>query len=162
MQFKPPTAALLAACALLACADPKDPAPSTTQCTKHEHTTHPKNMLWTVEVPTTDLDRAITFYQHILDIRIDEVDMGNTRMGVLPGANGAAAVVLVNGEGYVPTQTGTLAYLEAGDDLQPILDKVSKHGGQVILPKTEISPEMGYFALFTDTEGNKLGLHSTK
>ena len=119
-------------------------------------------MLWTVEVPTTDLDRAITFYQHILDIRIDEVDMGNTRMGVLPGANGAAAVVLVNGEGYVPTQTGTLAYLEAGDDLQPILDKVSKHGGQVILPKTEISPEMGYFALFTDTEGNKLGLHSTK
>lgn len=26
--------------------------------------------------------------------------------------------------------------------------------------KKEIDPEMGFFALFIDTEGNKLGLHS--
>jgi predicted enzyme related to lactoylglutathione lyase len=28
------------------------------------------------------------------------------------------------------------------------------------VPKTEINPEIGYFALFIDPEGNKMGLHS--
>ena len=30
-----------------------------------------------------------------------------------------------------------------------------------MVPKTEISAEMSFFALFIDTEGNKLGLHSS-
>ena len=66
------------------------------------------------------------------------------------------------GKDYKPTTDGALLYLNAGEDLQAMLDKVEKNGGQVILPKTEISPEMGYFALFIDTEGNKLGLHSAQ
>ncbi|MFT4146889.1 MAG: hypothetical protein QM644_20805, partial [Mobilitalea sp.] len=60
-----------------------------------------------------------------------------------------------------PTTDGAVLYLNAGNDLQPMLDKVAQNGGQVIVPKTEISPEMGYFALFIDPEGNKLGLHSS-
>ncbi|WP_262484208.1 VOC family protein [Chryseobacterium taichungense] len=43
-----------------------------------------------------------------------------------------------------------------------MLDKVAQNGGQVIVPKTQISPEMGYFALFIDIEGNNLGLHSAQ
>ncbi len=44
--------------------------------------------------------------------------------------------------------------------IQSTLDKVENSGGKIILPKTEISPEIGFFALFIDTDGNKLGLHS--
>jgi uncharacterized protein len=51
-------------------------------------------------------------------------------------------------------------YLNGGNDLQVILDKIIENQGTVIMTKTHISPEMGYFALFTDTEGNKLALHS--
>jgi hypothetical protein len=36
----------------------------------------------------------------------------------------------------------------------------NKHEKQRI--ETQISPEMGYFAMFIDTEGNKLALHSIK
>ena len=38
---------------------------------------------------------------------------------------------------------------------------LEQNGGKVILAKTQISPEMGYFALYMDSEGNKLGLHSS-
>lgn len=43
-----------------------------------------------------------------------------------------------------------------------ILNKVENNKGKVIVPKTQISPKMGYFAMFIDTEGNKLALHFVK
>jgi len=92
---------------------------------------------------------------------MNTLDMAGTRMGVLPSDGETVNVVLVKGDEYKPTADGAVLYLNAGNDLQPMLDKVAESGGQVIVPKTEISPEMGYFALFIDIEGNRLGLHST-
>ena len=119
------------------------------------------NLISIAEIPVNDFARAIQFYQTILDIHIEEVDMAGTRMGVLPSDGETVNVVLVKGDDYKPTADGAVLYLNAGNDLQPMLDKVAENGGQVIVPKTEISPEMGYFALFVDIEGNRLGLHST-
>ena len=89
-------------------------------------------------------------------------DMDGTQMGVLPSDGETVNVVLVKGNDYKPTSDGAVLYLNAGYDLQPMLEKVSKIGGQIIVEKTQISPEMGFFALFMDTEGNKLGLHSAQ
>lgn len=119
------------------------------------------NLISIVEIPTADFARAVAFYQTILGLAIEEMEMDGNQMGVLPNENGTVNVVLVKGNDYKPTTDGAVLYLNAGDDLQPILDRVKQNGGQVILAKTEISPEMGYFALFIDTEGNKLGLHSS-
>ncbi|TGN17655.1 VOC family protein [Leptospira idonii] len=113
-----------------------------------------------VEIPTTDFSRAIGFYQTVLGITIEKMDMEGVQMGVFPESGDAAYVVLVKGNDYVPTKNGAVIYLNAGNDLQPTLDKIEKNGGKIIVNKTEISPEMGFFALFLDTEGNKLGLHS--
>ncbi|MBS5979550.1 MAG: hypothetical protein KIB51_07420 [Dysgonomonas mossii] len=88
--------------------------------------------------------------------------MDGTQMGVLPSDGETINVVLVKGADYKPTSDGAVLYLNAGNDLQPMLEKVSKNGGQIIVEKTQISPEMGFFALFMDTEGNKLGLHSAQ
>lgn len=120
------------------------------------------NMISIVEIPVTDFSRAVKFYQAILGVTIQEVEMGGVTMGILPNDEGTVNVVLAKGSDYKPTMDGAVLYLQAGNDLQPMLDKVSQHGGQVIVPKTEISPEMGFFALFIDTEGNKLGLHSAR
>jgi len=121
-----------------------------------------KNLISIIEIPTTDLPRAIKFYQTILGLQIQEMEMGGVKLGVLPNDEGTVNVVLAKGDDYKPTTNGAVLYLNAGENLQPILDKVEQNGGQIILPKTEISPEMGFFALFIDTEGNKLGLHSIK
>ena len=121
-----------------------------------------KNLVSIVEIPTTDFPRAVKFYQAILGIKIEEMEMGGATLGVLPNDEGTVNVVLAKGSDYKPTTDGAVLYLNAGNDLQPMLDKVKQNGGQVIVPKTEISAEMGYFALFIDTEGNKLGLHSAR
>lgn len=119
------------------------------------------NLISIVEIPTSDFSRAVKFYQTILGIAIEEMEMDGNQMGILPNEEGTVNVVLVKGNDYKSTTDGAVVYLNAGNDLQLMLDKVAQNGGQVIVPKTEISPEMGFFALFIDTEGNKLGLHST-
>jgi uncharacterized protein len=119
-----------------------------------------KNLISIVEIPTTDFRRAVAFYQVILDISIEEVDMGGIQMGVFPSDGETVNVALIKGNDSKPSAHGTVVYLNAGEDLQITLNKIQSNGGKVDTPKTEISPEMGFFAIFTDTEGNKLGLHS--
>ena len=44
------------------------------------------------------------------------------------------------------------------DDLQKYLDRASKLGGKVLMPPKEISPEIGWMAMFADPDGNAIGL----
>src|SRR5690606_25449658 len=99
-----------------------------------------------------DFSRAVNFYQSILDISIEEIDMDGTKMGIFPSDGETVNVALVKGNDYTPTTDGAVLYFNAGNDLKPMLDKVVQNGGQVIVPKTEINEEMGFFALFIDTE----------
>jgi len=39
--------------------------------------------------------------------------------------------------------------------------KIEQHGGKIMIKKTEI-PNMGYFAIFTDSENNMFGLFEVK
>ena len=147
---------------LLACNNQDKSSPETQNVNSKIKTENVmKNLVSIVEIPTTDFPRAVAFYQTILNVAIEEVEMEGTQMGVLPNEGETVSVVLVKGSDYIPTTEGAVVYLNAGKDLQPMLDKVQKNGGKVIVPKTEISSEMGFFALFTDPEGNKLGLHSS-
>ncbi|WP_420385930.1 VOC family protein [Roseivirga sp.] len=113
-----------------------------------------------VEIPATDIARAVKFYQSILEIEIQTIDMQGTEMGIFPSDGQSASVVITKGEGYEPASNGVLVHLNGGDNLEPILKRIEKSGGQVILPKTLIDEENGYFALFMDSEGNRMGLHS--
>lgn len=119
-----------------------------------------KNFINWFEIPASDFNRAVSFYKNILSIDITESDVFGTKMGFLPsdGKNVSGAIVM--GEGYEPSQSGVLAYLNGGNDLQAILEKITANKGKILVPKTQISPEMGYFALFADSEGNKMALHS--
>jgi uncharacterized protein len=116
---------------------------------------------WTswIEIPALDLDRAISFYASVFDISIQKVDLGVLKMGVFP--HGDVGAALCQHPEYRPSATdGLLVYLNASPDLQPILDRVEPAGGRIVRPKTAISPEHGFMALFTDSEGNRIALHS--
>jgi predicted enzyme related to lactoylglutathione lyase len=122
---------------------------------------HMNHLISIVEIPTTDFTRAVNFYQAILSVSVQEVNMGEVQMGILSGNDENLSVALLKGDDYKPAANGVIVYLNAGKDLQPALDKVEPNGGKILVPKTIISPEMGYFALFLDSEGNKVGLHSS-
>lgn len=122
-----------------------------------------KNAISWFEIPVADFARAKTFYQKIFDTALEEVDMGTVRMGMFPAdaENGGVGGAICFGEGYKPAGAdGAKVYLNAGDDLNTVLNRVSGAGGSVVVPKTEIAPDMGNFAFFNDTEGNAVGLYS--
>lgn len=154
---------MLAVMAFLAtaCADRKNSdSHSDAQQSSAQTVKNMKNLVSIVEIPADSFQRAVRFYETILDIKIQDVDMQGTLMGLFPGEEGSVNLALVHGSGYAPSAQGTMAYLNGGDDLQTVLDKIEAAGGKIITPKTEIDPENGFFAAFTDTEGNKIGLHS--
>lgn len=119
-----------------------------------------KILISIVEIPTTNFSRAKDFYGKVLDIKIEEVEFGGMKLGIFPGSEGTPTVQLIHADGYQPSADGTVVYLNGGSDLQKVLDKVESRGGTTVIPKTGIGPDMGFYAVFTDTEGNKLGLHS--
>ncbi|MEZ7206355.1 VOC family protein [Pseudoalteromonas sp. DY56-GL79] len=88
--------------------------------------------------------------------------MSEMTMALFPYEGQSTVGVIVQGEGYTPSSTGVTLYLNAGEDLQQVLSKVEESGGKILTPKTPHADESGFFALFIDTEGNRLGLHSPK
>ena len=123
----------------------------------------PENAINWFEIPVTDFERAKSFYSTIYDYEMPVNEMGGTMMGFFlfqqgKGIGGA----ICRGEGYEPSQKGTLVYLSGGDDLSRVLNRVEDAGGRVTVPKTQITPEIGYFAVFVDTEGNRVAIHSMR
>jgi predicted enzyme related to lactoylglutathione lyase len=112
------------------------------------------------EIPVTDFARAKTFYETVLGVAIERVDMGPTTMGMLPADQDAVGGAIVHSQETSPSRDGTLVYLNGGDDLAPMLARAVKAGASVVVPKTDIGNDFGFFAHFIDTEGNKVGLHS--
>jgi len=118
------------------------------------------NIINWFEIPAKDIGRAIRFYNSLLGLEINEVDMSGTKMGFFPTDGKNVSGAIVQGDDYNPSPTGAILYLNGGNNLETHLSKVEAAGANVIVPKTQISQEMGYFAMFIDTEGNKVALHS--
>jgi uncharacterized protein len=119
------------------------------------------NALSWFEIPVEDFGRAKTFYSRVFDYEMPELQMGPNLMGILlydqeKGIGGA----IVRGEGYTPSESGSLVYINAGSNLSVVLDRIEPAGGKVVVDKTMITPDLGYFAIFLDSEGNRLALHS--
>lgn len=121
-----------------------------------------QNMIAWFEIPAADLDRARKFYETIFGVTLQEMGLANQlRMAVFPVEAGAVGGALCEHPGfYRPSHDGTLVYLNGDPDLQLVLERVAPAGGRVIVPKTQISAEHGYMAVFEDSEGNRIALHS--
>ena len=115
---------------------------------------------WTnwFEIPVTNLQRAKIFYETIFNTQIKILDLGGLKMGIFPRKEVGCA--LCQHEAYIPSISGLLVYLDASPDLNLVLNKVENAGGKILKSKREIAPGLGYMALFTDTEGNRLALNS--
>ena len=112
------------------------------------------------EIPTKYFDRAVGFYSAIYAFEMPTRDMGHIKMGFFQHQQGTGiGGAIVSGDGQ-PSQNGAKLYLNAGSDLSLVLDRVAGAGGIVVKGKTEISSEIGYFAIIDDTEGNRVYLHS--
>ena len=123
-----------------------------------------QNAISWFEIPTTDINRAQQFYETIFGITMMPMDLPNIKMRMFPLEDMMTQVggALVDSGGFhkASATNGPLIYLNANPDVQHVLDKVVAAGGSIMVPKTEISPDYGFMAVFIDTEGNRIGLHS--
>lgn len=120
------------------------------------------NSLNWFEIPVVDMPRAKHFYQVIFSMHMNEDKMIGMQMAFFPAENGSgkASGALVKSDQHIPNMQGTLVYLNANPNMDTVLEKIEGMGGKILLPKTQIAPDIGYMAFFLDTEGNKVALHS--
>lgn len=121
------------------------------------------NALNWFEIPATDIERAKGFYEGIFNIQLTPMqEMMNMKMVGFPTNpnSGKVGGALVAGDYHQPSAEGAVIYLNANPQIQVVIDRIEKFGGKIVMPRTEISPEIGYMAFFIDTEGNRVGLHA--
>ena len=125
-------------------------------------TTYPNTVAW-FEVPVTDITRATKFYETVMEIKFELMEMEGTKMAVFPNPTNSATAVhgaLVEGDGYNPSSSdGPILYLYGGEDLTNPMSKVAAAGGKVLQEKISIG-EHGFIGFFQDTEGNRMAFHS--
>ena len=121
-----------------------------------------KNAVNWFEIPAKDFERAKSFYENVLDVKmeIQSMEEMGMKMAFFPanwetGIGGGIAY----GQGYEPSDKGSLVYLNGGEDLSVPLSRVEKSGGKIIVPKTSLGPN-GFMAQFIDSEGNRVAFHS--
>lgn len=114
------------------------------------------------EIPAIDIDRAQKFYEALFEIEMEKVPVPGLKMVAFPAdpGNGKVSGSLMQHEQYKPSVDGVAIYLNANPDIQTVIDRIEPAGGKIVIPKTQISPEIGYMAFFIDTEGNRLALHA--
>jgi len=117
------------------------------------------------EIPVTDMDRAKSFYDAVFEVEIQVHNMEGAKMGWFPWDHakpGAAGCLIQNEDWYKPSNVdGVLVYFNS-KDVQNELDRIESAGGKILKSKTQISPDVGFMALFLDTEGNRVAIHSRK
>lgn len=121
------------------------------------------NALNWFEIPAIDIDRAKKFYDAIFGIDMVVLpEMMGMKMAGFPMemGSGKASGGLAQSQMHKPSADGAIIYLNANPSIQAVIDRIEPAGGKVVMPRTQISPEIGYMAFFMDTEGNKIGLHA--
>lgn len=112
-----------------------------------------------VEVPVTDIDRAMAFYGTIFDKTLEKVDDGVRQYATIGnGEQGAISMSITQAEGFTPSSDGPLIYLTFDETIDATLKRVEDAGGKIAMPKTSMG-EFGFMATFNDTEGNAFGLY---
>ncbi len=121
------------------------------------------NIVGWFEIPVTDMDRAIKFYETVMGVTFEMMPMGQFDMAMFPMEEGlGAGGALVQHPDYQPSATAgcVLYFTPPSGDLANELGRVEAAGGKVLQPKTLITEEIGYMGMFLDTEGNRMAIHS--
>ncbi|HET7275175.1 MAG TPA: VOC family protein [Longimicrobiaceae bacterium] len=114
------------------------------------------------EIYVQDMERAQKFYESVLDLKLEGMNIPDFEMSMFPGSMDmeltGTSGALVRADGIKSGGTGTLVYFEC-EDCAVETGRVGPAGGRVHREKFSIG-EYGFCSLVFDTEGNMFGLHS--
>ena len=109
------------------------------------------------EIPVVYMERAINFYQALLDIEFERGSIHGYDMAFFPFNENGVGIsgALVQGDVYKPSIDGVFLYLLI-DDIDAVLRKAVELGSEILLEKTEA--EFCFVAEIKDSEGNRMCL----
>jgi hypothetical protein len=111
------------------------------------------NIVW-FEIPADNPERAKTFYENLFGWNINPFpgsdDYWHIDTGGADETPDGALKKRKRPEEPIINYVGV-------DSVDKYADKIAKSGGKISMAKTAV-PQMGYFAIFQDTEGNSFGI----
>ena len=118
-----------------------------------------KNPVSYFEIPVTDLDRAVEFYESVFELQLERATVDGYDMALFPSSSDAAGAsgALAKGDVYGPSKEGAILYFSV-DDIDPIIERAIARSGKVLYPKKSIGA-LGFVAEIEDSEGNRIALH---
>lgn len=120
----------------------------------------PANPVSYFEIPVTDMDRAVGFYEAVFAVSLERTVIDGHDMALFPlgedapGATGA----LAKGDSYVPSKAGPRIYFFVAR-IDEVLNRAVAKGGRIAYPKTAVGDL--WVAEFEDSEGNQIALSSS-
>lgn len=108
------------------------------------------------DMPVTDLSRAMAFYTAVLNLKIKEQFQD---VAVIEHLEGEVSGCLFKSNEPIPTEHGVLLYFNVSGRLDSAVAAVEDKGGRVEQAPHAIG-QFGYRAIVTDSEGNRIALHS--
>jgi len=117
------------------------------------------NAITWFEIPANDIQRAISFYETMLDAKLTQFP-NEDACYMFPAEPGSVAGALIQRPQSKPASDGTTVYLNVDGKLDASLKRAEKLNAKILVPRTEIPGGFGYFACVQDSEGNNVGLHS--
>lgn len=118
----------------------------------------PEHFTVWAEIPVTDIDRAIAFYNTVFDTEMKKDETGPNPMAMFPTSTpGGVAGHLYPGKPSADG-SGPTVHLASPDKLEDALERVTAAGGQVL--SEPITIPAGRFAYCQDPDGNSIGLFS--
>jgi len=121
-----------------------------------------RNPVGWFEIYVQDMARAKRFYETVLGLRLDRLEVDALEMWAFPMTMdaGGASGSLVKAEGMPSGGNSTLVYFSCADCAVEA-GRVAAAGGTLVREKFSIG-QYGFVALAQDTEGNMIGLHSVQ
>ena len=111
------------------------------------------------EIVSPDHERAQKFYSELFSWQVAaDPAMGGYALVDTGAGEGAIGGGIGPGEG--PGDKGVKIYIRV-DDLETFLGRAEQLGGKRLVPPTELPGDAGKIAVFTDPDGNQVGLWSS-
>ncbi|USO00340.1 MAG: VOC family protein [Phycisphaeraceae bacterium] len=111
-----------------------------------------------MDIPVADLDRAVKFYGEVAGLGVHFQCHEQFEFAVLDHDQGNGACLIVDPDA-ISSKHGPLVYMNVNGRIRDAVSKVEPNGGKVTKDTHSIGP-YGFRALVTDSEGNRLALHS--
>ena len=122
-----------------------------------------KKLIAFFEIPASDFHRAVDFYETVLGMQLPTFECETEKMACFTEeGETVGAISYASNFDFLPSTHGVLIHFNC-EDIEQTLEKVLLKGGEVVSPKTKIEADgKGWFAVFTDSEGNRIGIYAEK